>query len=217
MPTGSFPAIFLFAFLISLGAVVSPGPVSAAIISEAPRRGWAVGPLVASGHALMELLFTLLIALGLSAGLARPGLQRLIAAGGGLLLLYIGGTYLSSLARGRIALPQADPALPGKSLGALLALGVATTLANPFWYAWWATVVPGYLAEAQAMGTASIAAFYLGHISADFTWDTLLSTAASKGRRLLSDRGYRVLIGAMAAFMIYLGLVFLRLGLNLGA
>ena len=214
MPHSSYSAVFLFAFAISLGAVVSPGPVSAAIIGEAPRRGWCVGPLMASGHALMELLFTLAIALGLSAGLASPHLQRLIAAGGGVLLLYIGGSYLHAVARGSIALPKAAADLQRKSLGGLLWLGIVTTLANPFWYAWWATVVPGYLAEAQTLGIAAVLAFYLGHISADFAWDTLLSFTASKGRRLLSERRYRLLIAAMGGFMVYLGLIFLQAGLS---
>ena len=66
----TIPGVFVFSFLLALGAVISPGPVSTAIVSQAPRRGWQVGPLLATGHSLMELLIVLLVTVGLGAGLA---------------------------------------------------------------------------------------------------------------------------------------------------
>jgi threonine/homoserine/homoserine lactone efflux protein len=74
---------------------------------------------------------------------------------------------------------------------------------------WWATVAAGFLAQAQAIGFATLAAFYFGHISADYAWDTFLSASASAGRRILTDRRYRVLILVTGGFMIYLGVVFM--------
>ncbi|MEK6587657.1 MAG: LysE family transporter, partial [Chloroflexota bacterium] len=68
MPTESLLAIFVFSFVVTFGAVVSPGPVTAAILSESPRQGWKVGPLIAGGHSLLELLMVILIALGLAVG-----------------------------------------------------------------------------------------------------------------------------------------------------
>ena len=108
MPDSSLPAIFAFAFVISIGAVVSPGPVSAAILSETPRKGWRVGPLVATGHVLLELFFILLISFGLSTGLAEGGVQKVISIGGALLLSYMGGTYLLMALRGRAKLPPEE-------------------------------------------------------------------------------------------------------------
>ncbi len=61
MPTSSLLEILAFAFAVSIGAVISPGPVTAAIVSEAPRRGWRVGPLIATGHIALELVFISLI------------------------------------------------------------------------------------------------------------------------------------------------------------
>lgn len=71
MPTNSLLEVFVFAFVVSFGAVISPGPVSAMIVTEAPRQGWRIGPLVACGHTLLELLMVLLITFGLSVGMAR--------------------------------------------------------------------------------------------------------------------------------------------------
>jgi threonine/homoserine/homoserine lactone efflux protein len=87
--------LFIYSFAVGFSAVASPGPVSTAIVSQAPRRGWLVGPLVATGHSLTELIMMILIAAGLSAGMARPGVQTLIAIVGGLLLVWMGGNMLS--------------------------------------------------------------------------------------------------------------------------
>lgn len=214
MPTESLLAVFAFSFVVTFGAVISPGPVSAAILSESPRQGWRVGPMVAGGHSLLELIMVLLISLGLAAGMASPAARVVVGTLGGLTLMFIGGSYLLSVARGRMQLPDQQQSIAPRTYWALFALGVATTLSNPFWYVWWVTVAAGYLAQAQALGVATVAAFYVGHISADFAWDSFLSVTASAGTRILTNRRYQALIVLTGGFMIYLGLVFLTTALG---
>ncbi len=171
--------------------------------------------LVAVGHAFLELLMVVLIALGLTRDLAGPRVQRVIAAGG-LLLLYIAFCYLQGAWTGRMALPESGPPDPAaRSTRALAGLGVAITLSNPFWYAWWVTVAASYLARAQAVSAAAVAAFYLGHISADFGWDTLLAVATRTGSRWLNNRRYRSLPLLTGGMMGLFGLWFLGLGMGL--
>ncbi|MFQ5942172.1 MAG: LysE family transporter [Anaerolineales bacterium] len=208
MSTDSLASVFTFSFLAAIGAVISPGPVTAAILSESPRQGWRVGPLIAGGHSSLELLMVTLITFGLATIMSAPIASTIIGLLGGVTLFVIGGSYLYAAARGTIRLPDPEEASKPRSYSALFSLGVATTLANPFWYVWWVTVAAGYLAQAQAIGIATLTAFYLGHISADFAWDTFLSASASAGRRILTDRRYRALIFVTGGFMIYLGIVF---------
>ncbi len=210
MPTDSLLAVFGFSFAVSFGAVISPGPVSAAIITESPRQGWRVGPLVAAGHALLELIMVLLIFFGLSSALDSIAIRIAIAIGGGLLLLVLGFSYLHGAWRGRMRLPEADENAPLRSPGGLFGLGILTTLSNPFWFAWWITVAAGYLMQAKALGPAAVATFYLGHESADLSWSTLLSSATSAGRRWLTPARYKMLIVITGGFMIYIGAIFIR-------
>jgi threonine/homoserine/homoserine lactone efflux protein len=215
MPTSSLLAVFVFSFAVGLGAVVSPGPVTTAIVSQAPGRGWLVGPLITAGHALLELAAALLIVVGLSGALANPVLQSAVALLGGLLLLWMGGGMLLNALRGRARLPGKDQDSRSLSRWQIVGLGAFTTIANPFWYAWWMTVAAGYLSEARAVGAATVAAFYLGHISADLGWNTLLSTVMTGGRRWITRRVYSILIGLCGAFLIYLGISFLWKGLGI--
>jgi threonine/homoserine/homoserine lactone efflux protein len=208
--------VFAFSFVLAIGAVLSPGPVSTAIVSQAPRRGWGVGPLVATGHSLMELFIVLLVVLGLGAGLASGSIQTGIALLGGALLLWMGGLILWQIARGKVHLPRADGQSKPLSTIQFVGMGAFATVSSPFWYAWWVTVAAGYLSGYlnKANGIALVSAFYLGHISADYAWDTILSAVVGGGRRWMTDGIYRLLLLVCGVFFIYLGGTFLVHGVK---
>jgi threonine/homoserine/homoserine lactone efflux protein len=205
---------FLLAFGLSIGAVVSPGPVSAAIISEAPMRGWLVGPLIAAGHTALELIMVILLSMGLNADLVSPGIEDGIAVGGGLVLIGMGLSYFIGLQRNAFNLSSTtvDPA--GRTPLSLIGLGVLTTISNPFWFTWWLTVAAGFLTQMGRLDMLELSLFYVGHISADYAWDTALSLSASLGSRWLNDRLYRLLILITAGFMLYIGVTFILNGIR---
>ena len=210
MLTEGFISLIVTSFVISFGAVVSPGPVSAAIISETPRRGWIVGPLVALGHTALELVMIVVIGLGLTTDLSA-GLLRGISIAGGLVLLAIGASYIRSAADADATVMDLDNAEQDRrsSTLSLIGLGMATTLSNPFWYVWWFTVVVGIFADRGETGAGAMVVFYLAHISVDFAWDTLLALLGAGGSRWMSRNAYRILIGVTGAFMAYIGVTFL--------
>lgn len=209
-------AAFTFSFVLAIGAVLSPGPVSTAIVSQAPRRGWSVGPLVATGHSLMELVIVVLVVLGLGAGLANGSIQTGIALLGGVLLLWMGGLIVWQIIRGKVHLPHADGQTKPLSTLQFVGMGAFATASSPFWYAWWVTVAAGYLIGYldKANGIILVSAFYLGHISADYAWDTILSAVVGGGRRWMTDGIYRLLLLICGAFFIYLGVTFLIHGVK---
>ena len=212
MPTDSFIAVFLFSFSMAIGAVLTPGPVTTAIISQSPRLGWMTGLLVSIGHALTELVIVVLITLGLSSVLGAPNVQIAIAILGGLLLLYMGGSMLIGAAKGEMILPEEDGTKEKLSYGRLFTLGVVTSLSNPFWYAWWMTAAAVYLLEAKTVGWLIVAGFYFGHISADFVWNLLLSTVIGSGKKLITNKVYSTLISLCAVYLIFLAFKFLIAG-----
>jgi threonine/homoserine/homoserine lactone efflux protein len=201
-------SIFQFSLFISFAAVISPGPVTAAILSEAPRSGWRTGLLIAVGHSLLELAILILISLGLSVAMQNPTVLGAISIGGSLILLWIGAKYIFAVCKNNLQLPQPNQTDTTKSTTALIVLGMITTLSNPFWYMWWVTVAAGYLAQVKAISALAVVFFYIGHISADFAWDTTLAAVTSSGRRWLSQRAYRVLIFITGGFMMYLSVRF---------
>jgi threonine/homoserine/homoserine lactone efflux protein len=200
--------LFTFSFGVGFGAVVTPGPVTTAIISESARRGFIVGPLVSTGHAVLELIMVLLLALGVSSGLNTPSITTLIAVLGGLLLLWMGGGMVRGAWVGRIRLPRRGDEARLLSKRQLIGLGMGATIVNPFWYAWWVTIAATYIVTAQALGMAGVLAFYFGHISADYLWNSVLSGVVGSGRKWINDGVYKWIIIVCGAYLIYLGVVF---------
>jgi threonine/homoserine/homoserine lactone efflux protein len=54
----------------------------------------------------------------------------------------------------------------------------------------------------------------VGHEIADFAWYAVVVAAVSSGRRFMSDRVYRWIIGACAVFLLYLGVTFVVAGVR---
>jgi threonine/homoserine/homoserine lactone efflux protein len=206
----TLPLLFAFSFVVGFGAVVTPGPVSTAIVSESARRGFIVGPLVCTGHVALEFVMVVLLALGLSAGLNTPPVLLTVGVLGGALLWWMGGAMIWGALKGRITLPRPGADVKLLSSGQLLALGLAATLVNPFWYVWWVTVGTTYLAfpPVRALGLAGLLTFYFGHITGDYLWDCILSGVVGQGRRWLTGAWYKWMIVACGGYLVYLGGVF---------
>jgi threonine/homoserine/homoserine lactone efflux protein len=209
--------LFIRSFGVAIGPVISPGPVSAAIVTEGMRRGFRAGPLVSTGHALMELIMVGALSLGMGPVLERPVLAAAIGVLGGLFLLWMGGTMAWEAAQRKPQLPQPGESPENEAERNLIGLGIATTLSNPFWYLWWIGVGGTYMLMTQQQGFIAPVVFYLGHILADYVWNTLLASVVGSGRRWLTDGVYQVLLLVCGLFLVYTGLRFLWAGVGFAA
>jgi len=211
--SSSLPILFSMAFVIGLSGALSPGPVLTATISETAKRGFWAGPLIVLGHALLELLLLAALAAGLGYWLARPLVQGCLSVGGGLLLAILG---MRMMATARDSVFQALTMSPDRRAplrGPVLA-GILTSLANPFWILWWATVGLKLTSLALQHGLLGLGAFYSGHILADLVWYSLVAAAIAAGRRILPQPIYLMLFVLCGLSMACLGGYFLGTGIG---
>ena len=211
----SLVGLFAWSFGIAIGPSMSPGPVSVAVVTEGVRRGLRVGPLVSTGHALAELAMVVALALGMGQVLRFPLLAAAVAILGGALLLWIGGGMGWGAVRRKPQLPRPDEDAVLGAGRSLVGIGIAATVGNPFWYLWWIGVGGGYVLSTQEQGVAGVTAFYLGHIAADYVWNTLTASVVASGRSLLSDRVYQGLLLVCGLFLAYTGLRFVATGVGM--
>ena len=68
----SYLSLFMLSFGVTIGAVISPGPISTTVVTEGARRGFRTGPLVSTGHALTELVMVGALVLGMGQALEHP-------------------------------------------------------------------------------------------------------------------------------------------------
>jgi threonine/homoserine/homoserine lactone efflux protein len=198
-----FATLFVTSFVVALSGAVMPGPLLTITISESSRRGIMTGPLLIAGHAILELALVLALIMGLAPLLKMEPVFIIIALAGSAVLLWMGVGMLRSV-------PAMTLVADGNPSGGknLILSGVLMSLVNPYWSIWWATIGLGYILHSMNAGTMGVVAFFSGHILGDLFWYAAVSTAIWKGRRLLSDRSYRLLIGACGVFLIVFSCLF---------
>ena len=202
-------AIFVTSFVVALSGALMPGPLFTVTVSESSRRGPAAGPLLIAGHGILELTLVAALVLGGGPLLKKEPVFVVTALAGSLVLLWMAGGMLRSLPRLSLAVDA-----PGAARGNLVLAGIVLSLANPYWTVWWVSIGLGYITHSMGLGLAGVAAFFSGHILADLAWYSLVSTAVWKGKRFMSDRFYRGLIGACAVFLIVFAGLFGYAGLQ---
>lgn len=203
-------ALLASTFLVSLSGALMPGPVMTLTIAHAVNRGHLAGPLVSLGHGLVEGSLVVALAMGLSQVLQLPLVAGTIGFLGGLLLLYMGVGMIRAPAPA--SLSSASPATVGGA-GPVVA-GMLASVANPYWVLWWATIGTDLLRRAYYHGALMIAAFFLVHFLVDLGWNSAVGSAVAAGRRLLTPRIYKAILGACGAFLLLLGGYFLVSGFD---
>lgn len=198
-------ALVTTAFVIGLSGAVMPGPVLAVTITHAARQGFKAGPLITLGHALLEGALLLALVAGLGSVLTNPVVSGVIAGVGAIILLWMGAGMLRSLPGLHLDLETGAATAAGPVRD-----GVLLSLANPYWSLWWATVGLSLTAMAMTSGLGwwGLALFYLGHISSDLAWYSLVSAVVSKGRRFITDKVHRVVVGVCAVFLLAFAVYF---------
>lgn len=200
------------AFLVAFTGAMAPGPYLTVTITRTVTRGRLSAALMLLGHAALEGLLLIGFAFGLQRVLQRPTVASVLAVVGGGFLLWMGADLLRGAVRGTLH-ADVEVASPESRLGPVLH-GAAVSLSNPYWVLWWATIGVKLASDGLAIGPVGVAAFFIGHELADAVWYGFVIAAVSRGRRLLKDRPYRVLIGACAVFLLYLGVRFALDGLR---
>lgn len=202
----NLPLVMLGSFVVAFSGAASPGPVLTITLSESVKRGFKVGPLIVLGHALLEVPVVVGVTLGLARFLQRREVSIGIAASGAVILFYLAWlTYRES--RG----PLMEDCVVRTGIKGWWDLpwkGILTSLSNPYWFLWWATIGLAYMTLAMKWGIRGVSAFYIGHISADLAWYSLVSALVASGRRFISEARYSWLLRICAVAFFFFGVYF---------
>jgi threonine/homoserine/homoserine lactone efflux protein len=206
-------AVSLTWYLVSLSGVMAPGPIAAMAISEGARRGAWAGPLITLGHAVTELAMVVALAIGLRDLLQRPLVAGTIGLVGGVVLLWMGYGLARAAWRDQVSLRADDPPDGVARLGPVSA-GVLLSVGNPYWLVWWATVGASYFILFGEFGLPGLIAFYVGHVTLDLAWNSLLAFVSASGRRAVPQPVYRGVLLVCGLFLIGMSVYFVRSGIG---
>jgi len=114
---------------------------------------------------------------------------------------------------GTVSLEQAIGVEAGLQLGPIIT-GIVVSISNPYWVLWWATVGASYVALSLARGPLGLGAFYFGHILSDLSWYSLVALLIARGKALLSQPVYRMILLVCGLFLIALSIYFVYSGIK---
>lgn len=200
-------AIFGGSFTLALSGILTPGPILTVTVAESARRGFKAGPLIISGHALLELIVVLAIILGLGAYLKSALVMGIIALLGGAMLIWLGIGMVRTA--GSLSIGAQKAGDNPKHTPHPFAMGMLASISNPYWTLWWATIGLGYLVAAMKLGLGGVIVFFLGHITADFAWYSIVSLGVSRGKALIKDKTYQMIIRFCGLLLLGFGVWFL--------
>lgn len=201
--------VFVTSFIVGLSGALMPGPLLAVTIKETPVRGFWAGPLIVTGHGILELLLIVLLLFGLGTYLKKEIVFGLIGMAGALVMVWMAIGMYRSLPTLQLVTDTAEVSGMNPVWS-----GIIMSLANPYWIVWWATIGLGYITYSMKYSAAGIAAFFSGHIMADLIWYSFVSFGISRGRRFISDRVYRGIIAACASVLVVFSIWFGTIGVH---
>lgn len=205
-------ALFVSSLVLGFSGAMPPGSLLSLVVAQAVQRGFWAGPLLITGHALLEVAMIAGLTLGLSRLLRRREVAGAIGLLGGAFLLWMAVSLLTGAPRAElVAKAGAGAAL---SAGQLVLWGALTSAANPYWVMWWAFAGVSYVTAAGKQGLPGLSAFFTGHILADYLWYALVSGAIAAGRQVMPVWLYRGLLGLCGAFLLFLAGYFVYFGVK---
>lgn len=186
-------------FMLALSGALVPGPLFTITVSETMRRGFAAGPLIILGHGLLEILIVVLLVFEITPFLTAAGTRFIIALAGGLILMIMGLLLIRDARRVKL-----DFLSPGKASGLHPVLsGILGSISNPYWAIWWITIGLGYLLSSLNFGIPGVISFFIGHISADLVWYSIISFTVAKGKKVIGEGGTGSCYSSAALFSFF--------------
>lgn len=216
----AFWVIFSFSFLVALTGALSPGPLlTYTIIKSAKtrKRGYLMGVWIITGHALLEMTIIVLLILGFSFVLKNVYVVRTIGIIGGVILILFGISIVRNVYLGKIrtdflnesAQTESTPEdQTGNWLENPFIGGVLISIANPYWWVWWATIGFAFMIQFNLSFErwAGLVAFFLGHEAGDLIWYVVVSILSFYGIRKLNHKLYYLILSCCGLFMIFFGI-----------
>jgi len=202
-----FPFL-LSVVIISLSGVMMPGPMFAMTVAKSYKSQFA-GTQIALGHAVVEIPLILLIYFGFARFFQEELVQIILSVFGGAMIIWLG----INMFRARAGVVKKSKDLAYNAVVA----GVITSLFNPFFILWWATVGIMLIMKMNLLepGFTGLVLFILVHWLCDLIWLTFISILIYRTKSLWGRKFQEGLFIICSLLLIGFGGWFLISGLLL--
>jgi threonine/homoserine/homoserine lactone efflux protein len=209
-------------FGLSLTGALAPGPLSAACVMQASKRGRLHGMLPMVGHAIVELGIIAAIILSVNALTLDAFLTSVLVGFGGIVIVLFGMLALRDY---RLLPAEERESISSETSKATLleatGQGAVVSILSPYFLLWWFSVglsnVTLLVGELQVgVGTVFLAGVlvYFTHISTDFLFGAFLTLGTDETAKRATKGGINWVNVAIGIFQIVLGAYFIVLAIT---
>ena len=177
-----------------------PGPVFAASIIKGVERKNA-GAWIALGHLSVEVPLILCIIAGLYYLFTNQWVKAGIGLIGGLLLIFL-GIRMIQMRWDKEVIKTAFPYHP-------FIVGIITTISNPYFILWWATVGATLILWGLTFGLVGIIGFIVVHECCDLSWDYFVAYTSFRSRNLWTEKRRAYIFSICGLVFIVFGIYFM--------
>jgi len=193
----------ILVIIISASGVMSPGPLFAANITYGLREGVKSGIKIAIGHSIVELPLVILLGIGVFSLEIFPEFRTIISIFGAITLFVFAGIQIKTIL-------EKNKNISIKPKQGPIVTGILLSVLNPFFIVWWLTIGFKLISDAMLIWAfAGILIVFVFHIWMDFAWLGITAFLASKSRKIISNRNYKIMILVLSLTLIYFGITFL--------
>ncbi len=198
--------ILLSVIVISFSGVMMPGLMFGVTLAKAVRSPLA-GVFMSLGHAVVEVPLILLMYFGFARFFQNSLVQLALTIVGGGMIIWLGITMF----RARAELVTGAKDLPGNAFTA----GILTSLFNPFFLLWWATIGSMLIMKFLGFGITGLILFIVVHWSCDLLWLSFISITVYKTHSLWGRKFQVWLFSACSLLLIGFGTWYIISGIQL--
>jgi threonine/homoserine/homoserine lactone efflux protein len=189
-------------FGLSLGFIagISPGPLMTLVLSESLRRGFRAGAVVSLAPLISDSPVIILSLVALRQ--VPEGFLAVLSLAGGVLVVFLG---VRTTIDARTLSENDEVAQAGS--GDLLKAALVNIL-NPHPWLFWITVGAPFFLQTWRAAPWEAMAFLISFTGLLVGTKVVIAWAAAHGRRFMTERWYRLVIGGCGVLLVGLGLLF---------
>ncbi len=173
-----------------------PGLMFGVTLAKSLKSPWA-GSQIALGHAVIEVPLILLIYFGIARFSQNTILEVTLSVIGGGMIIWLG----VGMFRARVQLVQQSKDLPYNAF----VTGVLTSVLNPFFLLWWATIGSMLVMKFHEFGTMGLILFIVVHWLCDLVWLSFVSTIIYRTQSLWGRKFQEWLFIACSLLLVGFG------------
>lgn len=203
----------LYVILVSTSGVLSPGPLFFVNLYYGGKYGPLNGLKIALGHTIVELPLLILLFYGLdkfSSFFLSEDILKIIGIIGGIFMVFFSLLQIRSIKKNKFF--ESGNKETKFVIKNPLFIGIIFTAFNPFFLIWWSTIGLKLVSDSiNFFGNIDgIIILFFSHIWMDYFWLGITSFMAFKGRSIIKEKYYKLIllffncvIGFFGIYLLY--------------